>query len=76
LATWPYYGKTRLLPGSPGGGTRIDAFNEAQLRSVLACLQPQMGPYQESSSETQAFLAIAALRAFEPHDVIEGMSAT
>jgi hypothetical protein len=60
---------------SKTGGTRIDAFNEAQLRSLLACLQPHLGPDQASSSEAQTLSAIAALRAFEPRDAIEGMIA-
>jgi hypothetical protein len=40
---------------SKTGGTRIDALNEAQLRSVLACLQPHLGPDQDASGGAQAF---------------------
>ena len=61
--------------GFKTGGTRSDAFNEAQLRPVLVCLQPHLGPTQDGSGETEALSAIAALQAFAPRDAIEGMIA-
>ncbi len=57
------------------GGTRNAFFNEAQLRSVLACLQPPLGPPSEDAAAAQVLAATAALQAFRPGDAIEGMLA-
>jgi hypothetical protein len=64
-----------LAVASKTGGSQIGAFNEAQLRSVLACQQPHLGPAEEASCEAQALSVIAALQAFKPRDAIEGMMA-
>ena len=63
------------VPFAGTGGSRIAAFNEAQLRSVLACLQPPLGPAEEGAAEAHLLAGIAALRAFQPRDAVEGMLA-
>ena len=57
------------------GGTRNAFFNEAQLRSVLVCLQPPLGPPSEDAAAAQVLTATAALQAFRSGDAIEGMLA-
>jgi hypothetical protein len=68
-------GRARSAPFADTGGTRVAAFNESQLRSVLACVQPHLGPAPEDAVAAPVMAAMAALQAFQPRDGVEGMIA-
>ena len=68
-------GRAGSAPFAGTGGTRVAAFNEAQLRSVLACVQPHLGPASEDAVAAPVMAAMAALHAFQPRDAVEGMIA-
>ena len=67
--------RANSTPFAATGGSGIAAFNVAQLRSVLACLQPPLGPGEDGAAEAQVLAGMAALRAFQPRDGVEGMIA-